>query len=501
MAITKHLKAYLQSLNNSIHRATRFYNPADRPYHCIVSATLYIFNKKNVLLTSIILLSNLIPSYAQEAFYIYRNDGNIDGFFCNEVDKFELSKLSLEDREEKDHIALELYTPDSLYRIPIAAIDSICFQQPETCFRNVEVCAHRYGKKMTYTDQSDQLKLAGSLNIEEQIAKGRSYNWIVALAKKYGIKIGFFVYYSEPNQEDFSIALNDLHNNYIWLDQYSYAPELRNKISSGDMISIDEFQNAYYNTLLPPFLKTVGYKPIALSYSYGNHTFEDAVCPLYLAARQSGDLNCSGTDYGIGNGKPDDIPYSFDNYKAKPSSYRWWDRSQQMIQRGSSPEVAYTTAINNVSNAIDATLQNGGWFRNFTHYHSMIVDEMSRYYAEEYYKMLAAKNENNEICFAGYGEAVAYLVYRQMIKHAIMFCPLFPHDNKLIIQLETVNSLNIDEDLLQIPISIRFSTKDTPLEGKQIASSCNIIKEGNDTFIVEIPYSQFPKTVITEMKE
>ena len=33
---------------------------------------------------------------AQEAFYIYRNDGNFDGFFYNEVKRIGVSKIDLE---------------------------------------------------------------------------------------------------------------------------------------------------------------------------------------------------------------------------------------------------------------------------------------------------------------------------------------------------------------------------------------------------------------------
>ena len=363
---------------------------------------------------------------------------------------------------------------------------------------DVEVCAHRYGKRMTYTDQSDQLKLCnGITDFDTQVEKGKSYDWITEIAKARGLKIGFFAYYAEPKQADFAKALADWQAGHIWIDQYSWTPELGRKISTGANITPEEFREAYETYLLPKFLAATGHNPLALSYSYGNHTFEDATCPLYLAGRQSGDANCGGTDYGLGYGNPDDVPYSMEAYKSKPSSYRWWDRAQEMIRGGMSENTAYETAINNVASAIDATKLNGGWFRNFTHFHSMMQGgATSRHYAEAYYDMLADKNVDDEIHFAGYGEAVAYLVYRQMIVRAEMYIPTHSNGSQLVIQLETRNTLGVDESLLQVPISIKFSTQGTPLSGHDIISDQHLISLGREEYIVEIPFSRFPKATI-----
>lgn len=363
---------------------------------------------------------------------------------------------------------------------------------------DVEVCVHRYGKRMTYTDQSDQLKLCnGIADFETQAEKGKSYDWITAIAKQRGIKIGFFAYYNEPEQADFATkAMPDWMAGHTWIDQYSWTPELGTKISTGANITPEEFREAYETYLLPKFLAATGHKPIALSYSYGNHTFEDATCPLYLAGRQSGDANCGGTDYGVGYGNPDDVPYSMEAYKAKPSSYRWWDRAEMMIRQGTDEATAYQTAINAVADAIDATIENGGWFRNFTHFHSMMQKgEVSRQYAEAYYDMLAGKNIDGDIYFAGYGEAVAYLAYRQMVHRAVMYSPAAAPQT-LVIQLETRNTLGVDESLLQVPISIKFSTQGTPLSGHDITSDQHLISLGREEYIVEIPFSRFPKATI-----
>lgn len=68
---------------------------------------------------------------AQDAFYVFCNDGNFEGFFFDRVQRMGVSKLDLDGIEHEVYVVQEIQTADSLYRIPLAAIDSIVFQQPE----------------------------------------------------------------------------------------------------------------------------------------------------------------------------------------------------------------------------------------------------------------------------------------------------------------------------------------------------------------------------------
>jgi hypothetical protein len=66
-----------------------------------------------------------------EAFYIYRNDGDFNGFFFDEVEEMRYSKLDLDSLLHDEYVVQEVVTADSIYRIPLAAIDSVGFVQPE----------------------------------------------------------------------------------------------------------------------------------------------------------------------------------------------------------------------------------------------------------------------------------------------------------------------------------------------------------------------------------
>jgi hypothetical protein len=337
---------------------------------------------------------------------------------------------------------------------------------------NVEICAHRLGKKMTYTEQTDGLHTE------------LSYTPFMNMAKARNIKVGCFMAYGE---KVIDTVRADYVENKLWIDLYSLTPSLRDKTINRLPITQEEWNIAYYNELLPFFREQLNKKPVALSYSYGNDSFKNYVTQL-LGARNSNYYY--ETDYGVGKGTPNTQPYSFSRFCSKAGTTRWYDYAR-------SHDNDFEGSLEIVSAKIDETLQNGGWMNNFTHWHNY-WQQGNEEWAEAYLDLLAEKNSNGQIYFAGYGEAVAYLVYRSMITKAVMYSPNAKRDKQLIIRLETDNSvLNVDTDLLQVPISVKFSLQGTPLAGSFIHSSRNLISLGNDTYIVEIPYTgKFPYVVI-----
>lgn len=82
----------------------------------------------------ILLLSVAMSSLAQtvgEAFYIYRNDGEFNAFFRDEVDSIAYSNYDTDSIYFDEAVMQVVYTQDSIYRIPLAAIDSVRFRTPE----------------------------------------------------------------------------------------------------------------------------------------------------------------------------------------------------------------------------------------------------------------------------------------------------------------------------------------------------------------------------------
>lgn len=70
-----------------------------------------------------------------DAFYIYRNDGMINTFFRSEIDSLAYSYFDADSTRYEEIVTQVVYTADSVYQIPLAAIDSISFVTPETTYK------------------------------------------------------------------------------------------------------------------------------------------------------------------------------------------------------------------------------------------------------------------------------------------------------------------------------------------------------------------------------
>ena len=86
------------------------------------------------LILTFVLGTLCLGAFSQEAFYIYRNDGDFNGFFYDEVVEMRQSKIGVDSVEYDKWVTQEVVLADTTYRIPLAAIDSIGFQQPEIKF-------------------------------------------------------------------------------------------------------------------------------------------------------------------------------------------------------------------------------------------------------------------------------------------------------------------------------------------------------------------------------
>ena len=84
-----------------------------------------------IILLAAVTLSGMAQNIG-EAFYIYRNDGEFNAFFRDEVQSIEYSYEDADGNMYDEIVTQIITTADSVYRIPLAAIDSLSFVQPET---------------------------------------------------------------------------------------------------------------------------------------------------------------------------------------------------------------------------------------------------------------------------------------------------------------------------------------------------------------------------------
>ena len=99
----------------------------------------------------------------QYAIYNYRNDNDFNAFLNVDIDKIIYSNIGLDGTEYKNAVVQEVWTPDSVYRIPIQAIDSIGFRAPEPIMR--EGVFHITEDHIPYTRRVEELTITFSSNI------------------------------------------------------------------------------------------------------------------------------------------------------------------------------------------------------------------------------------------------------------------------------------------------------------------------------------------------
>lgn len=87
-----------------------------------------------ILLLATVALSGMAQAVG-DAFYIYRNDGKFNAFFRDEVDSITYSHYDADSVYYDEMVTQLVHTQDSVYFIPLAAIDSVGFVQPETKYK------------------------------------------------------------------------------------------------------------------------------------------------------------------------------------------------------------------------------------------------------------------------------------------------------------------------------------------------------------------------------
>ena len=85
---------------------------------------------KRVLLY-MLLVSAVAGASAQEAIYVYRNDGGFDAFMRADIDSITYSRIGADSLLHADWQMQLVHTPDSVYRIPLSVIDSVSLVKPE----------------------------------------------------------------------------------------------------------------------------------------------------------------------------------------------------------------------------------------------------------------------------------------------------------------------------------------------------------------------------------
>lgn len=115
--------------------------------------TLFIYVA--ALLTMLGAVQPLSAQQKQDALYIFRNDGGFDAFFYADIERIAYSHIDTLGVAHDEIVVQEIYALDTLFRIPLNAIDSVAFVTPENVYKPDVICPD---KSMTdYIVESDSV--------------------------------------------------------------------------------------------------------------------------------------------------------------------------------------------------------------------------------------------------------------------------------------------------------------------------------------------------------
>ena len=122
-----------------------------------------------ILLLAAVTLSGVAQTIG-EAFYIYRNDGQFNAFFRDEVLSIEYSNYDVDSVYYDEVVTQVVNTADSVYKIPLAAIDSVGFVQPETKYKEGSIPLE--GELFDYLIRVEENTLVFDLVLPESLVPG-----------------------------------------------------------------------------------------------------------------------------------------------------------------------------------------------------------------------------------------------------------------------------------------------------------------------------------------
>ena len=153
-------------------------------------------------------------------------------------------------------------------------------------------------------------------------------------------------------------------------------------------------------------------------------------------------------------------------------------------------------AINNAKKALQESIDNNGWYNDFSHWHWAELygdkDQFEQLMSE--FKIIL--NDANYISL-GTSEAIEYMWLRKQFKRG----GLYQDGNELVLLSEVVNDNALPYSAIDSTLSVQVDLTGTILENKEITSNADILKVASNQFIVQVPYSKYDGFRTVRIKE
>lgn len=179
--------------------------------------------RKTIIILLVALLSipfGIMAQDSPQAFFVYRNDSGLNVFFYNNVDSITCSKFDTDSILHDDYVTQDVWTRDSVFRIPLAAIDSVAFKPLPTIYKeDVKVIKDDL---LSYVIKVDSLRIDFSTNLPESMRPVQG-DKIVADAMNKNFPYGFCGkvkkvtdYIDKITVECDSVNISDVYKQYFY---------------------------------------------------------------------------------------------------------------------------------------------------------------------------------------------------------------------------------------------------------------------------------------------
>lgn len=150
-----------------------------------------------------------------------------------------------------------------------------------------------------------------------------------------------------------------------------------------------------------------------------------------------------------------------------------------------------TDAIAQCNDTLDKAIKAGGWYTDFSHWHTTLGTEY-----EEYLSSQRDVIGDRNVISLDYGTAVEYQFLRRMVRRI----GLYTEGNELVIITDTKDFEGLRLNQIHTNLSVEVDLTGTILQGKEITGA-DIKKVATDKFIVEVPYTKRDGFNVIRLKE
>lgn len=142
---------------------------------------------------------------SQHALYNYRNDGDFNAWLNDDIEKITYSSIDTQGVEHDDIVVQEVWTADTVYRIPLEAIDSIGFRAPKPEMREGLFYLRDYHAEHTSAVETLVLYFDTSIHKDSIPSVGQT---IICATDATPYEEGFAGKVTEIRSEDNQIAIH-----------------------------------------------------------------------------------------------------------------------------------------------------------------------------------------------------------------------------------------------------------------------------------------------------